>query len=89
MEIHLCVQEQLLSARIILHEYLFYIEGLPDDGPSKIIMQQLIVNCKDTNTNTEGLIDHTNMLECLRDEVSRLNEMLDREIKQYQRKKGI
>ena len=89
LEIQLCVQEQLQSAKIVLYEYMFYIEGLANDDPSKVILQKVVVNCNNSNTTTEGFVDHTNMLECLRSEVRRLNEMLDRELNKLKREQGI
>ena len=88
-EIYACVHEQLRSAKIILHSYFFYAEGLADDNPTKIILQKMIVNCNNSNTNTEGYVDQTNMLECLRTEVERLNEMLDRELNKFKKQHGI
>jgi len=89
MEIYVCVHEQLQAAKIILHSYFFYAEGLADDNPTKVILQKIIVECNNSNTNTEGYVDQTNMLECLRSEIERLNEMLDRDLHKFKRQHGI
>ena len=88
-KIMICVNEQLIAAKIILHQYMLFIEAMDDDNPTKIILKKVVVNCNETNKNTEGLVDHVNMLECLRNEVKRLNEMLDEELDEVKRKHGI
>ena len=84
-----CVNEQIVSAQIVMEQYIDYIESLTNDSPSKPIMQKIMVDCHIKNTDDKFMVDHTKTLKCIREEVERLNKMLDEDLQKHKYEIGI
>jgi len=84
-----CVNEQIVSAQIVMEQYIDYIESLTNDSPSKPILQKIMVDCHIKNTDDKFMVDHTKTLKCIREEVERLNKMLDEGLQKHKYEIGI
>ena len=84
-----CVNEQIVSAQIVMEQYIDYIESLTNDSPSKPILQKIMVDCHIKNTDDKFMVDHTKTLKCIREEVERLNKMLDEDLQKHKYEIGI
>ena len=89
-EVNQCIEKQLNSAFIISKVYINHIESLPDNSPTKAVLQTIIVGCNEVNKiQDQGVTDYDETLTCIRKTVSNLNIMLDKEITKEKMKRGI
>ena len=87
-EINQCIDMQIKDAIIIRDVYMGETDKMPE-GPSKIILQSIIVKCDQSNTIEEqGVTDYTMTLQCIRNDLKLLDKMIDEEIMQDRMKKG-
>ena len=87
-EINQCIDKQIKDAIIISEVYMEETDKLPE-GPAKIILQTIIVNCHEENTiESQGVIDYSLSLQCIRNTMIDLSKKLDQKIMQDRMKKG-
>ena len=82
-----CIKQQVKDAIVISKVYMDHADEL-EDGPTKRILNTVILGCHKNNTNDE-VIDFTDTLECIREQLNLVNEHLDTELTRLERKKGI
>lgn len=87
-EIIQCVDIQIASARIVVEQYINYIDENADE-PSVPFLERIVFECHLENTRDDYMVDHTEALICIQHNVKELNKLLDRELEKKKREQGI
>lgn len=87
-EVNQCIDQQITDAFIIGKVYMDEVAAMPD-GTAKTIMQAIIVECDKKNKIVEqGVTDYTGTLQCIREDMKKLGEMIDDKLFEKRKQMG-
>ena len=84
-----CIGLQLNDAIVIAEVYMKEVSELPK-GPTKTILQAIVVECHNGNEiKDQGITDYSGTLQCIKADMGKLKEMLDSEMSRIKTKNGV
>lgn len=84
-----CIKQQINDAIIIAEVYMKEVSEIPK-GPTKTILQAIVVECHKGNTIVkQGITDYSDTLQCIKADMSKLKGLLDAEMDKIKTQNGI